>query len=97
MTKSTRYLSWTAFLCLTLMLLTVLYFINVNNDKVRSTNSYSLDVSKILQEEKGDKQLMKKARYEYFFRLLRNPITNSIPENIRRLELDHARTLPKRM
>jgi len=97
MTKSTRYLSWTVFLSLTLLLLTLLYVANVNNDKVRGTNSYSLDVSKILQEEKGDKQLMKKARYEYFFRLLRNPITNSIPENIRRLELDHARTLPKRM
>jgi len=38
----------------------------------------------------------KKARSEYFFRLLRNPATNSIPKNIRSRELQHARHIPGR-
>lgn len=36
----------------------------------------------------------KKARNEYFFRMLRDPATNSIPRNIRQRELNHARQLP---
>lgn len=36
----------------------------------------------------------KAARSEYFFRLMRDPSTNSIPENIRNRELTFARTLP---
>lgn len=36
----------------------------------------------------------KKARYEYFQRLLRDPATGRIPENIRSRELNHARTMP---
>ncbi|MFN1835914.1 T9SS type A sorting domain-containing protein [Balneola sp. MJW-20] len=33
-------------------------------------------------------------RAEYFFNLMRDPATNSIPNNIRSLELEHARDLP---
>lgn len=41
--------------------------------------------------ERGPK---KAARSEYFFRLMRDPATNSVPENIRNRELEFARTLP---
>jgi len=37
---------------------------------------------------------MKMARYEYFFRLMKDPATNSIPANIRSRELRYAETLP---
>jgi len=37
----------------------------------------------------------KKARWEYFFNMLRDPATNEIPPNIRQRELAYARTLPK--
>ena len=36
----------------------------------------------------------KKARADYFFRMLRDPATNAIPANIRRRELAYAQTLP---
>jgi hypothetical protein len=36
----------------------------------------------------------KKARADYFFRMLRDPATNAIPANIRRGELAYAQTLP---
>jgi len=38
---------------------------------------------------------MKKGRMEYFFRLMRDPKTEKIPENIRERELEYARTLPR--
>ena len=38
----------------------------------------------------------KKARTDYFFNLLRDPATNSIPPNIRSRELNHAKQLPGR-
>lgn len=37
---------------------------------------------------------MNMARYKYFFRLMRDPATNSIPPNIRSRELRYAETLP---
>ncbi len=37
----------------------------------------------------------KKARAEYFFRMLRDPATNAIPPNIRQRELAYAKTLPQ--
>lgn len=46
------------------------------------------------EAEEGNRQEAKKARYEYFFKLLRDPETNSIPENIRARELRHARPIP---
>lgn len=39
---------------------------------------------------------MKRARWEYFFRMQRDPATNRIPANIRARELEFARTLPRR-
>lgn len=46
------------------------------------------------QMGKMDRAEKKAARSEYFFRLMRDPATNSIPENIRNRELTFARTLP---
>lgn len=44
--------------------------------------------------DKLDRAKMNMARYEYFFRLMRDPATNRIPQNIRNRELKFARTLP---
>lgn len=50
------------------------------------------------KEEKGGPERIEKkiARSEYFFRLLRDPATNSIPPNIRNRELNFAKQLPTR-
>ncbi|MFK7849165.1 MAG: T9SS type A sorting domain-containing protein [Rhodothermales bacterium] len=50
----------------------------------------------VLKAKKADKQTTKKARADYFQRMLRDPHTGEIPANIRRLELLHAATMPKR-
>lgn len=46
------------------------------------------------EEGESGKTKMKKARYDYFFRMLRDPATNSIPQNIRAREIRHAKTMP---
>jgi len=48
------------------------------------------------EEAELDPIVTKRARAEYFFRLLRDPETNSIPPRIRSRELRFARTLPTR-
>jgi len=48
-------------------------------------------------EEEGYKKIEKKlARTEYFFRMLRDPATNSIPPNVRARELGFAERMPDR-
>lgn len=49
-----------------------------------------------IEEQLGKMERAEKkaARSEYFFRLMRDPETNSIPENIRNRELKFARSLP---
>lgn len=49
---------------------------------------------KQLEDSTISRPEMKKARREYFFRLLRDPATNKIPANIRSRELSHARNQP---
>ena len=51
--------------------------------KIRSTSSPRASIES------------KKARADYFFRMLRDPATNRIPANIRQRELAYARTLPR--
>ncbi len=51
----------------------------------------------VLQEKKARKQETRKARAAYFHRMLRDPATGQIPAGIRRLELKHAATMPKRI
>ena len=46
--------------------------------------------------EDRDKDATKQARSEFFYRMLRDPQTQTIPSNIRRRELAYASTLPKR-
>ncbi|MGK7369715.1 MAG: hypothetical protein ACNS64_05830, partial [Candidatus Halalkalibacterium sp. M3_1C_030] len=45
-------------------------------------------------EDKLTKAEMKADRYEYFFKKLRDPVTNTIPRDIRARELRYAKTLP---
>jgi photosystem II stability/assembly factor-like uncharacterized protein len=55
------------------------------------------DITKIATENTTlDPVEKKKARSDYFFNLLRDPATNSIPPNIRSRELNHAKQLPGR-
>ena len=46
-----------------------------------------------LEEPDQDRAEMKKARSEYFFKLLRDPVENRIPQNIRSRELQHAKSM----
>lgn len=57
--------------------------LNTSFPRVRSSSSHKAPFE------------MKKARWEYFHRLLRDPQTNQIPKGIRRKELAYARGLPR--
>ena len=54
------------------------------------------DEPAVLEAKKANKQITKKARAAYFHRMLRDPETGQVPAGIRRLELAHAATMPKR-
>ncbi|NGP89975.1 T9SS type A sorting domain-containing protein [Aliifodinibius halophilus] len=51
-------------------------------------------VTPVPEEQEISREKSKKARSEYFFRMLRNPETNKIPQNIRAREINHAKHLP---
>ena len=53
------------------------------------------DYENILAQKKSLKVKTKKARSDYFFKMLRDPATNSIPRNIRLKELEFAKKIPK--
>lgn len=67
---------------------------------VFNNNSESVTQQRIDQnlgedpEDKLTKAEMSANRYEYFFKKLRDPVTNSIPRDIRARELRYAKTLP---
>ena len=83
------------FAALFLLSIGVLYLVHSysnNNLKDKEQN----EVLQIVHEEgnEASKEQAKKARNNYFFKLLRDPKTNTIPEDIRRRELQHARSIP---
>lgn len=49
----------------------------------------------LLEEADRPRGAFNRPRYEYFFRLLRDPATNAIPSDVRMRELDYARSLPR--
>jgi photosystem II stability/assembly factor-like uncharacterized protein len=52
-------------------------------------------IQDVKKKKKGkDKLKRKRVRQEYFFRMLRDPATNSIPPNIHAHEMNHARKMP---
>lgn len=59
-----------------------------NREKSELTELKELVTQKMEPAEK------KAARYEYFFKLMRDPATNQVPPNIRNRELQFAQTLP---
>lgn len=78
-----------------LLLLSVagLFYLSVSErGDTSASNSNIANLSERL--DKMDRAEKKVARSEYFFRLMRDPATNSIPENIRNRELHFARSLP---
>jgi len=72
-----------------LILLTIsvknVFFVNHAGPKIKIKSTSSEESS----------PLSRKARMEYFWRMLRDPATDKIPENIRARELEFARSIPK--
>ncbi len=80
-------------LCGCALLAAILFVYNDYSDEPLTQQK----IDRLLENNSGEeagKVEMKKARYEYFFNMLRDPATNSIPRNIRSRELQYARTLP---
>lgn len=80
-------------LCGCALLAAILFVYNDYSDEPLTQQK----IDRLLENNSGEetgKAEMKKARYEYFFNMLRDPATNSIPRNIRSRELRYARTLP---
>jgi len=74
------------------LLVTALFVFNYNSEQLSQQQiEQALGDS---PEDKLTKAEMKADRYEYFFKKLRDPVTNSIPRDIRRRELRYAKTLP---
>jgi len=80
------------------LLLAGVLFLFLNETETREAELTQQKINRMLDEAsengKSGKAQMKKARYEYFFRMLRDPATNTIPQNIRAREIRHAKTLP---
>ncbi len=80
------------------LLLAGILFLSLNESDTEATELTQEKINRMLSEASEDgksgKAQMKKARYEYFFRMLRDPATNTIPQNIRAREIRHAKTLP---
>ncbi|MDZ7771955.1 MAG: T9SS type A sorting domain-containing protein [Balneolaceae bacterium] len=53
------------------------------------------DTQLSLEKSQRPKGAFNRPRYEYFFRLLRDPATNAIPPDVRVRELNYARNLPR--
>lgn len=87
---------------LSILLLGVAYWVYVQSNQPSSTKTETSSMEEVLAQldeegeggKEGSKIKAKKARYEYFFRMVRDPATNSIPKNIRARELNHARRMP---
>ena len=62
-------------------------FFEQNSDKVINNEEKITKLSK---------DVMKKAREDFFFNIMRDPKTNTIPKNIRTKELNHAKSMPTR-
>ncbi|TYP92006.1 Por secretion system C-terminal sorting domain-containing protein [Fodinibius salinus] len=58
--------------------------------------SQKINSEQVAEEVEENPIKMKKARGEYFHRLLRDPATGKIPQNIRSRELKHAQTIPSK-
>ncbi len=67
---------------------------SVNADGTTIEDSRSSVSDEEQRDQISGKIQAKKARYDYFFRLLRNPQTNTIPSNLRSRELNHAKPMP---
>ena len=66
-----------------------------------NTGTSPQELARLLEEQPSSSSprasvAMKRDRWEYFFRMQRDPATNRIPSNIRARELAYAQTLPAR-
>ncbi|HCT53660.1 MAG TPA: hypothetical protein DF712_14500, partial [Balneola sp.] len=67
----------------------LLVFLLPNQTPNKSVNLFVPDIEESVLDRAENSQ----ARRDHFFRLTRNPVTNSIPDNIRTLELAYAKSL----
>ncbi|MFH1196808.1 MAG: PKD domain-containing protein [bacterium] len=81
--KNTIYILFSSFLIAIVTLLIIGSATEQNKIKMRSSSSPKSE----MQEREG--------RAEYFFNLMRDPVTNKIPDNIRHLELEFAKSLDR--
>jgi len=80
-------------ICILLILLTVLSFLSIIIFIKDSTPLLPKRIHSTASTKTSVKA--KKTRWEYFFRMLRDPVTNQIPPNIRQRELAFSRTLKR--
>ncbi len=74
----------------------LLVFLQVDNNNL-SNKERIIKIKKITEKTSRKTELQNaKDRDEYFFQLMRDPGTNSIPQHIRSREIEYAKTLPKR-
>ncbi|MFH5883283.1 T9SS type A sorting domain-containing protein [Halalkalibaculum sp. DA3122] len=95
-----QILPWMAVACLTIVVAWIYSAESLTNSPAgqerESERAKGLSSPGLVLEDSMNKQEKKAARAEYFFRMLRDPATNSIPVNIRARELSFARLLPQR-
>ena len=68
-------------------------FVLISLDSIVEQNSIK-EITNNKQSKKLTKDVKKKARDDFFFNIMRDPQTNSIPKNIRTKELNHAKSMP---
>jgi hypothetical protein len=83
---------------LSLLIIAAGYWAVTQLNQTQSPSSEKLSVKKMADQlpdlDELGKVQSKKARNDYFFRMLRDPATNSIPKNIRSREINHAKAMP---
>ncbi len=77
------------FLKNSLLVTAAVFFFSIPS--ISSAQSFSNSAG-IRKEGEGNENIKDRLKYE--FMMLRNPVTNRIPGNIRKLELEYAKTLP---
>ncbi|MDZ7682175.1 MAG: hypothetical protein U5J63_10825 [Fodinibius sp.] len=78
----------------TVLIAAAIFYVSYSGSQSAGDVSQNEISAKIAAQEKMGRVEMKLARSEYFFKLMRDPQTDEIPENIRNRELEYAKRLP---
>ncbi|MDR8389628.1 T9SS type A sorting domain-containing protein [Aliifodinibius sp. S!AR15-10] len=88
-------LLWMLVVCLAAFI-SWIYISEINRSKTQDSLQESKEGNELVEALEMNRAETNAARSEYFFRLLRDPATNRIPEDIRSRELNFAKQLPVR-